>query len=68
MKTDKYKLVGSAGSLEQLLAKTIKYFCGSSIVFCKDEDEDNWSVYNSKGRILSARVVKKGARYRLEVL
>ena len=67
MKTDKYKLVGSAGSLEQLLKKTITHFCGSSIVFCKI-DEDNWSVYNSKGRILSARVVKKGRRYRLEVL
>lgn len=67
MKKDKYKLVGSAGSLEQLLDKTTKYFCGSSIVFCQI-DEDNWNVYNAKGRILSVRVARKGKRYRLEVL
>lgn len=67
MKPDNYKLVGFAGGLEQLLEKTIKYFYGSSIVFRKI-DGDNWSVYNAKGRILSARVVKKGRRYRLEVL
>ena len=66
MKKDKYLLVCSTGSLEQLLEKTIMYFCGSSIVFRKI-DEDNWYVYNAKGRILSARAVKKGTRYRLEV-
>ena len=68
MKKDNYKLVGSARSLEQLLKKTRRFFHGNSIVFIKIDD-GNWNacnIYDAKGRILSARVVKKSTRYRLE--
>lgn len=58
----KTKLIGSAGSLEALTKLTSEYFY---TIITLNEDG---SVSNSKGPIQGLRWIKKGARFRLEMM
>ncbi len=61
----KTKLIGSAGSLYDLLKQTIEHFYGSSITFTKEEN-GTYSVSNANGNMPDKIVRKKGNRWRLE--
>lgn len=62
-----WKMVGSHGSLEGL-KETIKKNWSWSTVEFKETGTDTWDVYSGKGLVEGLRVVKKGKRYRFEML
>lgn len=61
----KYKLIGSAASLEQLAGLISKFYCSPNIRLVGFVDL--FEVHNSSGPIEGVRVIKKGNRYRFEV-
>lgn len=60
------KMLGSAGSQEQLKALVEKYFYSSNISFVASDD-GSFAVHNAKGKIEGFRVVEKKGRWRFEM-
>lgn len=63
----KTKLIGSAPSINLLLKLTHNWLCGTSVVFVQ-KDTKTWEVHNSDGLINDLIVIKKGNRFRLEMI
>ena len=65
MKKGKYRLVGSAGSLEDLIDLISKKFYSKNISV-QQVNEKQWDVCNANGLMEDARIVSKGKRFRFE--
>ena len=62
-----YHLIGSASTLEDLADMLKARWFRSVVEFIPVSDRPRiWAVNSGKGRISTLRVVRKGARYRLE--
>lgn len=62
-----FKMMGSAGSEEQIKGLLDKFFYNSTPqIQLKPNGENQWSVWNGEKHIEGSRVIKKGGRYRFE--
>lgn len=62
----KTRLLGSAGSLEDLKALVERFYCGENVTFVA-KSKDEWAVHNESGELNGFRVVLKKRRFRFEM-
>lgn len=66
--TAKWKLIGSAGSLDDIQAMVIERWSWSTVEAQPTDDPKVWNVANAKGVRDGLRFRKAGQRYRFEHL